>query len=162
VAPINEISRASLELAGGRLDTRVDVKRSDEIGRLAQSFNCMADDLQRSHSALMKLNAELELRDQRRTRQWQEANRLLHIDMSEREDFLRAVSHDLHAPLRNITGQIMLVKRKAGIELPDAADHHLQRIEHNVQYAINMIDELLELSRVRTTREPAQECDLDA
>jgi len=161
VAPINEISRASLELAGGRLDTRVGVQRSDEIGRLAQSFNRMADDLQHSHSALMKLNAELELRVQRRTRQLQEANRLLQIDMAEREEFLRAVSHDLHAPLRNITGQIMLVKRKAGSELPDAADHHLQRIEHNVQYAINMIDELLELSRVRTTREPAQEFDLD-
>jgi len=162
VAPINEISRASLELAGGRLETRVHVQRSDEIGQLGRAFNRMGDDLQRSHNALMKLNSELEERVQKRTEQLQEANRVLKIDMAEREEFLRAVSHDLHAPLRNITGQIMLVRRKAGQALPAAAGHHLERIEHNVQYAINMIDELLELSRVRTTRDPSQEIDLDS
>ncbi len=160
VSPLNQISTAALELAGGRLGTRVSVVRGDEIGRLAEAFNRMGDDLQRSHDALVKLNSELELRVARRTEQLSESNRLLHIEIAEREELLRAVSHDMHAPLRNISGQTMLLRRKT-TGLPETVSHGLERIEHNAKYAIDMIDELLELSRVRTVREPSQELDLE-
>jgi len=160
VSPLNQISSAALEIAGGRLGTRVSVARTDEIGRLAEAFNRMGADLQRSHDALVKLNGELELRVARRTAQLSESNRLLQIEIAEREEFLRAVSHDMHAPLRNISGQTMLLRRKSA-GLSEGVAHGLERIEHNAQYAIDMIDELLELSRVRSVREPSQEIDLD-
>lgn len=160
VSPLNQMSSAALQIASGRLGTRVSISRSDEIGRLAEAFNRMGDDLQRSHDALVRLNGELELRVARRTEQLSESNRLLQIEIAEHEELLRAVSHDMHAPLRNISGQTMLLRRKAAA-LPDTVSHGLERIEHNVQYAIDMIDELLELSRVRTVREPSQEVSLE-
>ncbi len=162
VSPLNELSAAAREVAGGRFSTRVRIARDDEIGRLGESFNRMASDLERSHQTLMKLNSELETRVARRTEELREANRLLRIEIAEREELLRAVSHDLHAPLRNVTGQTMLLRRRVTSELAEPVRHCLDRIEHNVQYASDMIDELLELSRLRTTREPLAEVDLEA
>ena len=50
-APVEELTRGAQALASGRLDTRVAVRGDDEIGRLAQSFNAMADALERNERA---------------------------------------------------------------------------------------------------------------
>lgn len=71
-APINALSRAVKLLAAGDFRVRSDIRRSDEIGELASSFNSMADELARSNDGLVKLNAELEDRVLQRTRQLKE------------------------------------------------------------------------------------------
>lgn len=43
--PIRKLTGASGEILGGKLDTHVDIKRSDEIGVLAGTFNRMSDEL---------------------------------------------------------------------------------------------------------------------
>ena len=50
-APVEELTRGAQALASGRLETRVAVRGDDEIGRLAQSFNAMADALERNERA---------------------------------------------------------------------------------------------------------------
>jgi signal transduction histidine kinase len=50
-APVEELTRSAQALASGRLDTRVAVRGNDEIGRLATSFNAMADALERNERA---------------------------------------------------------------------------------------------------------------
>jgi HAMP domain-containing protein len=45
--PISELARAATALGTGRLDTRIDASRSDELGLLAGEFNAMAGKLQR-------------------------------------------------------------------------------------------------------------------
>ncbi|MCK6456237.1 MAG: HAMP domain-containing histidine kinase [Phycisphaerae bacterium] len=162
VAPINELSQAAEALAAGDLDRRVRVARADEIGRLGESFNKMAAELSRSHGELTALNVDLERRVADRTEQLAASNRRLRVEMNEREEFLRAVSHDLHAPLRNIKGLATMLRRKAGAALSDEARHCLDRIEHNVRCELDLIEELLELSRVRCQRDAPQRIDLDA
>ncbi|MFO0974483.1 MAG: HAMP domain-containing sensor histidine kinase [Phycisphaerae bacterium] len=154
VRPLEDLAGAAHAIAGGDLSTRVAATRGDEIGRLQRSFNSMADDLSVSRSALEALNAELEERVAKRTIELRVANHQLHVEIEEREELTRAVSHDLQAPLRNIAGQVLLMKKKIGNALPAPARHAADRIEHNVRYEMAMIDELIELSRVRTTREP--------
>jgi signal transduction histidine kinase len=160
VAPLSQLAKAARALKLGQLHTRVRIERNDEIGDLANSFNGMADELARSHNALVRLNAELEDRVLRRTEELAESNRLLQIGMSEREELLRAVSHDLHAPLRNIDGLCTLFRRKESAVISEGAEHILARIEHNVRYGVSMIDELLELSRIREQRDCVHELDL--
>jgi signal transduction histidine kinase len=46
--PITQLTRATEAIAHGQYDHRVDDRGSDEIGRLAQSFNSMAEQVQRS------------------------------------------------------------------------------------------------------------------
>lgn len=77
VGPLNRLSEAVKAFAAGKLDTRVEVRRRDEIGELAQSFNGMADELAVSHNQLVKLNAELEDRVLQRTTELEKANRQL-------------------------------------------------------------------------------------
>jgi two-component system, cell cycle response regulator len=62
----------------------VDIRRRDEIGELALSFNTMADEMASSHNQLVKLNAELEDRVLQRTMALENANRMLH-DMAARD-----------------------------------------------------------------------------
>ena len=48
--PINEMTRTVRKFARGDFSSRVDVTREDEIGDLADSFNLMADSLERSEN----------------------------------------------------------------------------------------------------------------
>lgn len=52
VVPLNGLIKGAQDLAAGKLDQRVAVKRSDELGQLAISFNSMAERLQTSHAHL--------------------------------------------------------------------------------------------------------------
>src|SRR5690606_10991731 len=54
--PVARLTRATRQIAAGRLDVRVDTSSSDEIGRLVEDFNSMAatlgaqrDELARTH-----------------------------------------------------------------------------------------------------------------
>jgi len=74
--PLTKLTEATAEIAKGHLDTRVDIRTRDEIGKLAQSFNQMAagletttvaktyvDDIIRSiHEMLIVTNPQLEIR----------------------------------------------------------------------------------------------------
>src|SRR5205085_410742 len=107
--------------AAGQLDTRVAVDRPDVIGVLARSFNdmvikvrtqqeqlaCANRALELANDGLEAANRGLEEKVAQRTGQLetaagqlQAANKRLSGEIAEKEDFLRAVSHDLNAPLR--------------------------------------------------------------
>jgi diguanylate cyclase (GGDEF)-like protein len=57
------------EFSEGRLGIRCPVSRRDEIGRLGMAFNRMADQHQRTHEHMVRLNTELEERVAERTEQ---------------------------------------------------------------------------------------------
>lgn len=160
-APLNRLRRAAEAIAAGKLHQRVAISRRDEIGDLAASFNAMADDLSRSHDELVRLNSELEDRVQSRTFQLTEVNRRLQDEVAEKDDFLRAVSHDLSAPLRNVSGMISVMQSRKSQSLPREAGDLLKRIDASVRNELELIDELLELCRIRTRRESSQRVDLD-
>jgi phosphate regulon sensor kinase PhoR len=60
VKPINEMTDVSLEIAGGRYDKRINVKAKDEIGKLSESFNNMAEKLEITISDLSDKKIKLE------------------------------------------------------------------------------------------------------
>ena len=72
VEPVNDLAVTMETFAAGDLSARSRVRRGDEIGKLAQAFNRMADLHERNHAQLVSLNAELEERVQHRTRQLHE------------------------------------------------------------------------------------------
>lgn len=55
--PIDKLAVAAAQIGTGRLNTRVEVKSNDEIGRLAASFNRMAEDLKKTTTSIDHLNA---------------------------------------------------------------------------------------------------------
>jgi diguanylate cyclase (GGDEF)-like protein len=70
--PLEEVAHAMLRFSRGELNVRSPAHRNDEIGRLANVFNLMADEHQRAHEHILRMNAELEERVARRTRQLRE------------------------------------------------------------------------------------------
>jgi len=72
IAPLQILARTARAIANGSMDARADIKRRNEIGELAESFNVMASRVAISQMELLELNAELEKRVQQRTRELEE------------------------------------------------------------------------------------------
>ncbi len=151
--PIRQLVRATNRISAGDLDAVVAVHRTDSIGDLARSFNAMIGTIKRQQQDLRRANLDLEQKVAQRTAQLEAANRRLSSEIAEKEDFLRAVSHDLNAPLRNISGMTSMLLTKHGDRFNEEIVHRLQRIQKNVEAETDLISELLELSRIKTRRE---------
>lgn len=153
VRPILHLRDQASQLAGGQLSARAQITWGGEIGQLAGAFNAMAQSVQTSQLQLREANESLEQKVAQRTDELQCSNARLREEMAEKEEFLRAVSHDLNAPLRNIAGMAGMILLKWRPLLPDDVPQRLERINANVQAETQLIDELLELSRIKTRPE---------
>jgi light-regulated signal transduction histidine kinase (bacteriophytochrome) len=71
-----------------------------------------------------------------------------------------AISHDLRAPLRSITAFNQLLQEHAGEQLDEQSLHCLARIQEGVARMSNLIDALLQLSRVNRADLTRRDLDL--
>ena len=95
----------------------------------------------RAQEEIITLNAELEQRVMERTRQLEATNKEL-------ETFSYSVSHDLRAPLRGIDGFSKLLQKEYGDRLDTKGSDYLLRIHRATRRMGELIDDLLQLSRV--------------
>lgn len=95
----------------------------------------------RLYQQTKQLNVELEARVRQRTAQLEAANKEL-------EAFAYSVSHDLRAPLRAMDGFSRILLEDFDDEMAAGAAFYLQRIRHNAQQMGELIDDLLNFSRL--------------
>ena len=95
----------------------------------------------RAEEEIQLLNATLEQRVRDRTAQLEAANREL-------EAFAYSVSHDLRAPLRSINGWSQAVLEDNGGQLDEQGHQYLARVNTETQRMGQLIDDLLQLSRI--------------
>jgi len=160
--PIRQLVTATDQIAAGDLETQVAIHRPDVIGTLARSFNEMVLKVRAQQTALARANSDLERKVLERTAQLETANKRLSCEIAEKEDFLRAISHDLNAPLRNIAGMASMLLLKNRERFDEDIIHRLERIQKNVQVETDLISELLELSRIKTRRQKIETVEIDA
>ena len=166
--PIRELVAATRRIMSGDLGTAVAAaRRADAIGDLGRSFNDMAavvkrqrQELSDAAESLAEANRGLEEKVDQRTRQLETAYGRLRAEVTEKEDFLRAVSHDLNAPLRNIAGMVTMLLMKQREKLGEDVVHRLERIKKNTEVETDLIAELLDLSRIKTRREKMERVDV--
>jgi signal transduction histidine kinase len=127
----------------------------DEVAVLIDAFNDMLTQIQLRDTELQLAHAELERRVEERTRQLVAANREL-------EAFSYSVSHDLRGPLEVINGFSHILLVEHGGNLDQAAHDHVQQISAATQRMAELIDDLLNLSRVSTTGMHRETVDLAA
>ncbi len=149
--PLQRLLEATHALADGEQAPPVPSHRGDEIGLLGEAFNGMAQRLQAAHRELRGHNDNLENIITQRTAELEQANQQLAEQNAEKDAFLRSVSHDLNAPLRNIDGMAAMVLRKHRDTLDEDVIRKLERICANVKQETELINGLVELSRLRTT-----------
>jgi light-regulated signal transduction histidine kinase (bacteriophytochrome) len=120
----------------------------DEVGQLGETFNQMADQIEAEVEAIRQaeeryriLSESLEQTVQRRTEELQLTNKEL-------ESFAYSVSHDLRAPLRTITGFANIIIEDYQSNLEPEIQSHLQRIVKATNKMAELIDALLNFSRL--------------
>lgn len=74
VRPLQTLTHGMAEVSQGDLSTRIKIKTNDEIQSLAQSFNIMIEDLQKSRLKLIEMNETLENKVKERTQQLESQN----------------------------------------------------------------------------------------
>lgn len=145
--PLRRMANAASQLAAGERPTPLNERGPLEIAALARSFNRMASGLSDARESLVRANRELENAVRARTEELAHANRLLRAEIDEKSEFVRSISHDLSAPLRNIAGMTDLLLTEPGA-LQDDARAKIERIRANAHMEQKMLVELLELSRI--------------
>jgi signal transduction histidine kinase len=146
--PVRELGRATAALAAGDENARVPAMGHDELGQLGAGFNAMAgriqeqaDELRRSHAGLRKYADELEV-----------ANKDL-------EAFASSVSHDLRAPLHVVDGFSQMLETRFAGQLDAKSAHYLARIRAGVSLMEQLVEGILDLSRLG--RQPLRKQQVD-
>jgi signal transduction histidine kinase len=129
------------------------VEDKTEIGLLIDAFNDMLKQIQVRDQALLRAQGELEQRVQQRTQQLVAANHEL-------EAFSYSVSHDLRGPLQTMNGFVHMLATDYESKLDDRARDYLRQLRLSSRRMAELIEDLLNLSRVSTTGMQAERVDL--
>lgn len=148
IRPVKALEEAARRIAGGALSERAVVDADNEVGRLAESFNTMAERLSGEIKALERLNKEL---------------------MAAQEELLRSstlaavgrlaagIAHEIGNPLGAVRGYIDILS-KPGIA-PDDEAEILKRAGKEASRMDSIVRGFLDISR--SPREPAAPVDVN-
>ncbi|MFO8098725.1 MAG: ATP-binding protein [Salinibacter sp.] len=122
---LREMQAVVAEFEQGRFDRRVEVETKDELGRLGECFNRMADTLTDTMEAL------------------RQADRM-------RRELVANVSHDLRSPIASIQGYLETVAMKGGDLAPEERQRYVKTALRNAQRLNTLVSELFDLSKLET------------
>ena len=132
--PLGALAAAADAIGRGDLGTTVGVRRDDEIGAVARSFDTMVGRLSAHRSAL-----EMNLRELER------ANHL-------KSEFLATVSHELRTPLNVILGYVEMLGDGVAGDLSDDQQALLREVERYSRLQLDLITNVLDFSRLSSGR----------
>jgi two-component system sensor histidine kinase MtrB len=119
--PVRELGKAARRMGSGDLESRLDVRGSDELAGLAVTFNHAADALGRQVGELRRMEA-----DARR--------------------FVADVSHELRTPLAAMTAVADVLDEEAA-SLPEDASQAARIVSQETHNLTRLVNDLMEISR---------------
>lgn len=159
--PITALVEVTDQVSRGDLSRRVEVKRNDEIGHLAETFNNMISTLQQSRDEIETYNRNLEQKIIERTRQLEDTQAQLvqSEKMSAIGQLAAGVAHELNNPLGGILGYAQFTLEKLQKNVPEKTTakevqsyiRYLTDIETQSRRCKAIVQNLLRFSRSSRT-----------
>ncbi len=141
--PLNKLTSATHQIANGTLSTKVDESKSNELGRLATSFNQMATQLRESFEVL-------EERVEERTVQLKEAALQAEVANLAKSEFLSNMSHELRTPLNGILGYAQILQRD--VTASPKQKNSFQIIYKCGSHLLTLINDILDLAKIEARK----------
>lgn len=120
--PIALLNTMAAEIADGSYDKRVEIKRSDELGQLADSFNRMADSIEETMFSLKK-SAE------------------------DKQQFIDDLAHEMKTPMTSVIGYSEYLKNANGSKKNQIIA--LEHLSASMLRLKNLSEELMKLTLLR-------------
>jgi signal transduction histidine kinase len=169
--PLSTLADVATRMAGGDRSVRATLQTQDEIGRLGDAFNRMADAVEQREAELQELASSLERTVAERTAELRyqnealvRANEKLTVARQEAEAANRAksavlsmVSHELRTPLTSILGFARMIERRLHDDdlAPEGMETMLEQTEIIVsegERLLALINSILDLARIESGR----------
>jgi len=154
--PLNAIVKASLAVANGDKNTRLEIKPNelDDMRMVSQAFNEMLDNLQAATNELQNWSQQLEYKVQKKTEELGAAqSELIHIErIASLGKLSLSVAHEINNPLSGILIYTKLVyKQLSNQDLDPVKKESMLRqltlIENETKRCGNIVKGLLDFSR---------------
>ena len=156
IRPIGEIAAATERVAQGDLGHQIQMRRTDEIGRLAASFNQMTTSLGQAHDQLRHLTENLERQVEERTNALKSAQaQLIQSEkMSSLGKLAASVAHEINNPLAGIlTYAKLLIRMHEEGELTEkmreTCTRNLRLVQRETERCSAIVRNLLDFARQR-------------
>ncbi len=131
--PVHRLIEGTKEISSGNLNHMIQIRSSDELGLLAQSFNSMTASLRSVMEENERWSEELEKRVQEKTDELKRIHeQILQIEkMASLGKLSATVAHELNNPLEGILTYAKLISRqlKKNSVIGDAAKEALEELE---------------------------------
>jgi signal transduction histidine kinase/CheY-like chemotaxis protein len=148
VRPVKQMRTAAARIGAGAYDERIELRRGDELGDLADDLNRMAASLQASVQGL-------EQKVEERTRELQtvlaelsQKGSQLEVASRHKSEFLANMSHELRTPLNAIIGFSQVLRQRLFGEINAKQEEYLDDILASGHHLLELINDVLDLSKV--------------
>ncbi len=157
LGPVRALKETAERVREGDLSIRSDISTGDEFEELAETFNLMLGELQRSQEQLRSINAALDIK----LNELAESNSALYEAARVKGEFLASVSHELRTPLNSIIGfaELLLEIARGEIARTEASGaspdprltkrlRYIENIHTSGRTLLEMINSLLEMAKI--------------
>jgi len=118
---------------------------------------CTAEDItqiKRAEEKMKHFNQELKRKVTEKTSDLETANRRLRSLNELKDEFIAVTSHELRSPLTAIRGYLSFIVQDQSLfkDVPDHLKNYLVRVYDNVEVLNNLVNNILDVSRIETGR----------
>jgi two-component system NtrC family sensor kinase len=154
--PLNDILKASIAVANGEKNTRLEIKPNqlDDMRMVSQAFNYMLDKIQSTTEELKTWSQQLEYKVQKKSEELGAAqNELIQIErIASLGKLSSSVAHEINNPLSGILVYTKLIHKQLSSPELDASKKstmlkHLKLIENETKRCGEIVKGLLDFSR---------------